>query len=307
MATKFTFLILPHIHILDLAGADQALHEAIDFQADFEVEYCGIGAEVLSTSGLPFGDLKHYSKITLNKHDFLIIPGSSYSYLSSHAFLGNTKLFDWINQQYANGVNLCSICLGAFVLAETGLLNGKNCTTHFKKTSELQERYPHIHVVENILFTDENNIFTSAGIAAGIDLTLYIIEKLEGSRLAHLVARELVVYNLRSGHESQETAFFKFRNHIHVGIHKTQDYIVEHIYRKLSLAELADIANMSERNFTRIFKKETGITVNEFITSIRIAKANELNKSVDLSIVEIANQVGLKSGKQLNRKIKKDQ
>ncbi len=78
MATKFTFLLLPHIHILDLAGADQAIHEAIDYEADFEIEYCGIGDEVTTTSGLPFGKIQHFSEASLSKDDYLIIPGSSY-------------------------------------------------------------------------------------------------------------------------------------------------------------------------------------------------------------------------------------
>lgn len=301
MTTTFAFLLLPHLHILDLAGADQALHEAIDYQADFEIVYCGINENVLTTSGLPLGSVTHFSQTHLNKGDFLIIPGSSYAYLTSSDFLQHTPLFEWIRQAYQKGVNICSICMGAFVLAETGLLDGKNCTTHFKKTAELQQRFPKIKVQENILFTDENNLYTSAGIAAGIDLMLYIIEKLKGSYFSLLVARELVVYNRRKGDDSQECAFLKFRNHIHTGIHHVQDFIMHHIHQKHTLYELAEIAKMSERNFTRIFKKETGTTVNGYINTIRIGKAKELFKNPDLSKVEIANQLGLKSIKQLKR------
>ncbi len=307
MATRFLFLVLPEVHILDLAGPDQALHEAIDYQADFEIAYCGIGESVTTTSGLPFGDVMHYSKAHLHAGDFLLIPGSAHSYLTSDAFLEHRALFDWICKQYQSGIHVCSICMGAFVLAETGLLDGKNCTTHFKKTAELQERYPAIKVQQNILFTDEDNMYTSAGIAAGIDLTLHIIEKLKGSYLAHLVARELVVYNRRGGTAEQESAYFSHRNHIHTGIHTAQDYVVQHIHQKHSLAQLADVAHMSERNFTRIFKKETGITVNDFITSIRVAKAMELFKHPDMSTIEIAHAVGLKSEKQLMRIVKKQQ
>lgn len=305
MALKFVFLVLPHVHILDLAGADQAILEAIDYDADFEIAYCGIGKDIHTTSGLPFGKIPHYSEIALKKDDFLLIPGASYTYLASEDFLQSKDLFEWIRVQYAKGVNLCSICLGAFVLAETGLLNKKKCTTHFKKTSELQKRFPSVKVQENTLFTDEGNIYTSAGVAAGIDLMLYIIEKLKGSQFAYLVARELVVYNRRSGQDSQESDFFKFRNHIHTGIHKVQDCIVENIHEKHNLCDLAEISNMSERNFTRIFKKETGITVNDFITNIRLVKAKELLKNPDLSKAEIAHKVGLQSEKQLTRILKK--
>lgn len=301
MATKFIFLILPHIHILDLAGADQAIHEAIDYHADFETEYCGIGKEVLSTSGLPFGAVKHFSEITFKAGDFLFIPGNCYTYITSDTFLKEKELFSWINDLYEKGVSICSICMGAFVLAESGLLNGKNCTTHFKKTKELQEKYPNIKVIENILFTEQNGIYTSAGIASGIDLTLHIIEKLKGSHFAHLVARELVVFNRRSGNDSQESEFLKFRNHIHSGVHKVQDFIFENIHKKNALPDLAELAAMSERNFTRIFKKETGITVIEYINVVRKAKALALMKNLNLSKIEIANKVGLQSEKQLSR------
>jgi transcriptional regulator GlxA family with amidase domain len=301
VAIKFTFLVLPRLHVLDLAGADQAIHEAIDYDADFEIEYCGIGEAVTTTSGLPIGAVQHYADVTLNPNDFLVVPGSAYSYLTSKEFLHNKNLFNWIRLQYENGVNLCSICMGAFVLAECGLLDGKKCTTHFKKTKELQTRYPKIIVKENVLFTDEDRIYTSAGIASGIDLALHIIEALKGSHFAHLVARELVVYNRRNGTDAQQSELLKFRNHIHAGIHNVQDWVVENIGRKTNLAALAEIANMSARNFTRIFKKEAGVTVNEFITNIRIAKAMELLKNPDLTRIEIANKIGLQSEKQLSR------
>lgn len=301
MPIKFTFLLLPEIHIMDLAGPDQAIHEAIDYGADFEIAYCGIDQKIMTSSGLPFGEVPHFSSIELNKGDYLIIPGANYSFLTSKDFLKQKSLFKWIKHHYQNGVNICSICIGAFVLAESGILNGMNCTTHFKKTKALQTIYPEINVIENILFTEQNGIYTSAGIAAGIDLTLHIIENIYDSYFANKVARELVVYNRRKGNSSQESEMLSFRNHIHAGIHKAQDYIIEHIDTKMNLIQLAEIANMSERNFTRIFKKETAITVNEYINVIRKEIISKLIKNPDWSKIEIANKVGLNSEKQLRR------
>ncbi len=301
MKTKFVFLLLPEIHLMDLAGPDQAIHEAIDFGADFEIEYCGLTNGVTSTSGLPIGKVNHFLEVKIAVDDFLIIPGCNVSYLLSTDFKKNNALFDWIRSIYTNGTNICSICAGAFVLAETGLLDAIACTTHFKRTKQLQELYPKTRVIENILFTDSNRIFTSAGIASGIDLTLYIIEKLKGSHFAHLVARELVVYNRRNGNSSQESELLQFRNHIHSGIHKVQDWVIENIHQKMHLSDLAEIANMSERNFTRIFKKETSVTVHEFLTIIRKEKIKNLIKNPNLSRVEIANKIGLKNERQLNR------
>lgn len=301
MATKFVFLVLPQVHILDLAGPDQAIHEAIDFGALYETSYCGISENVVTTSGLPFGTIAHFSKTTLHPGDFLMIPGSSYAYLSSKFFLQSKSLFAWLRQQYENGVNICSICMGAFVLAESGLLDGRQCTTHFKKTAALQSRYPQIEVIENVLFTEQERLYTSAGIAAGIDLTLHIIEKLNGAFFAHQVARELVVYNRRKGGDVQQSVLLQFRNHIHAGIHQVQDYLIHHFFQKTPLAQLAEMANMSERNFTRIFRKETGLSVNGYITQLRIAKATALLQNPDTSVAKVAQHVGLKSEKQLRR------
>jgi transcriptional regulator GlxA family with amidase domain len=305
MATKFVFLLLPQIHLLDLAGPDQAIHEAIDYGADFEIEYCCLEKTIVSSAGLPIGQVNHFSETALKQGDFLIIPGADFSYLSSPDFRRQKALFDWLKDNYSKGVNVCSICAGAFALAACGLLDHVQCTTHFKKTADLQRLYPQTKVVENILFTDHKGIYTSAGIASGIDLILHIIEKLKGSYFAHLVARELVVYNRRNGSSAQESELLKFRNHIHSGIHKAQDFIIENIHLKMPLYDLAEVANMSERNFTRIFKKETNITVNEFITAIRKEKSTELLKNPDLSKIEIANKVGLESEKQLTRILKK--
>ncbi|MEO8515808.1 MAG: DJ-1/PfpI family protein [Flavobacterium sp.] len=303
MKLKFVFLVLPHIHLMDLAGPDQAILEAIDFGADFEIEYCNLENNVITTTGLPIGNLKHFSEVQFNKGDYLIIPGSNSDYLSSDTFKKQTKLLNWIITNYNSGVKIVSICTGAFVLAESGLLNNIPCTTHFKRTKQLQELYPKAKVIDNILFTQQDGIYTSAGIASGIDVTLHIIEELKGSHFAHLVARELVVYNRRKGYQKQESELLSFRNHIHSGIHKVQDWIIENIDQKANLNELAEIACMSERNFTRIFKKETDVTVNDYITLIRREKIKEFLKNPDLTRLQIASHVGLQSERQLSRLI----
>ncbi len=301
MNTRFIFLILPEVHLMDLAGPAQTLHEAIEYGANFQIEYCNTDDTVVSSAGLPIPKIKHFSQIEFNIGDFLMIPGADMSFLTSEKFKKNTQLKNWILSMYKKGVKVCSICSGAFVLAECGILDNVSCTTHFKRTEQLQDLYPKTKVQNNILFTQQNGIYTSAGIASGIDLTLHIIEELKGSYFSHLVARELVVYNRRNGLDKQQSDVFKFRNHIHSGIHKVQDWIIENIKKRMNLGDLADIAGMSERNFTRIFRKETGVTVNDYITQIRKEKINELLKNPDLSRPKIASEVGLKSERQVSR------
>ena len=301
MSIKFVFLVLPKVNIMDLAGPSQVIQESIMQGADFEIEHCSINKPVETLSGLPIGRLKHFSEIKLEPNDFLFVPASKVDYLVSDEFRKETELFEWISSVYASGVTVCSTCAGAFILANSGILNNKPCTTHFKKTKQLQQLYPSVKVTENILFTEQNRIYTSAGVASGIDMTLYILEKLKGSYFAHKIARELVIYNRRTGEHCQHSNFLKFRNHIHSGIHKTQDYVHENMNVKISLGDLASMANMSDRNFSRIFKKETGVTVTEYIKTLRKEKIKELRKNPDISQVEIAKMCGLKSERQLRR------
>lgn len=284
-----------------MAGPDQTIHEAIGFGADFEIEYCGIGSKLSSSAGLSIDKQKHFSKVNYKPGDFIIIPGARVKYLLSVEFKKQKTLFNWLQTAHREQANLVSICAGAFVLAHAGLLNQIFSTTHFQLTKQLQSLYPKAIVRENILFIEEKNIYSSAGIASGIDLMLYIVEKLTTGYFAHKVARELVIYNRRAGLSLQENIYLQYRNHIHNGIHIAQDHIIENIHLKHKLAELAELAYMSERNFTRIFKKETGCTVKEYITAIRLEKIKSLIKNPDLSRKQIARQTGLESEKQIGR------
>lgn len=301
--TKIIFLILPKTHIMDLAGPDQVFLEAIGYNAHMSVEYCSITPRLHTSSELPFGPLKHFSKMSYSAGDFIIIPGAELSLLQSKEFKTNKTMFEWLRSAYAQGVNLCSVCSGAFVLAEAGLLNGKRCTTHWKRTGELQERYPKALVQENILYTMQDRIYTSAGIASGVDMALAIVELLEGARFAHKVAREMVIYTRRNGDQKQQSEFMMHRNHIHAGIHTVQDHLDAHLNERASLFDLAEIACMSARNFTRIFKKETGVTVNEYLTMLRKERISQLLKNPDVTRRQIARQCGLKSERQVNRLI----
>ncbi len=303
--TKIVFLVLPHVHLMDLAGPDQVFLEAIGFDAPFEIEYCSSVNSFSSSSHLPFGKLNHFSKVKLKADDFLIIPGAELHYLQSKEFKSDKALFDWIRNCRERNVKICSVCSGAFVLAESGILNDKECTTHWKRTDELQKQYPKAKVTENVLFTEDDNIYTSAGVASGIDLALYILEQLMGEYFAHKVARELVIYSRRTGSQKQQSELLNFRNHIHSGIHKVQDWLQENLHKKVSLTDLAEIACMSDRNFTRIFKKETSLTVNEYITLLRKEKIGQLINNPDISKQQIAKQCGLKSERHVRRIIGK--
>lgn len=151
MTTKFVFLISPKTHFLDLAGPDQVLFEAIFFKAPFELEYCSFAPEEAGVaSGLRFSNLKHYTAVPLQKGDYIFTPGMDLEVLTGAHSPLIKGLFQWLSAQYDQGVNICSICTGAFLLAASGLLNGKPCTTHWKYTHKLQRLFPRLKVQENV-------------------------------------------------------------------------------------------------------------------------------------------------------------
>jgi transcriptional regulator GlxA family with amidase domain len=244
--------------------------------------------------------------VEVSAGDYIFIPGSDVAYLNSEELSSEKALFDWVVAAYDKKVTLCTICTGAFFLASTGLLDGKNCTTHWKRTAELQEKYPRLRVLENILYTEDDRIYTSAGVTSGIDMALFIIGKIKDDYLAYKIARELVVYNRRPGNQTQQSIFLNYRNHIHSCIHRVQDWLQENIDQKVTLEELAEIACMSIRTLTRTFKKETSISVNEYITLIRKERIQELMKNPDMTRAQIARKCGLKSERQVTRIIKKE-
>jgi transcriptional regulator GlxA family with amidase domain len=302
--TKIVFLVLPRVHLLDLAGAVQVFHEAMDYNTDISIEYCSIDEDLTASAEFPLGKLKNFNKVKMQTGDYLFIPGAEVDFLMSKRMAAQKELIQWTRNAHAGGVNVCSVCTGAFFLGIAGLLNGRKCTTHWKRTAELKRRFPAINLMEDVLFTEDDGIFTSAGVTAGVDLALFILSRLTDDNISYKVARELVVYVRRAGSESQHSIFMKYRSHIHSGIHKAQDYVHENIQKKVSLAQLADKACMSPRNLTRTFKKETGITVNEYTTLLRKEMLREFVKNPDMSRKQMARQCGLKSERQVIRLLK---
>jgi transcriptional regulator GlxA family with amidase domain len=301
-STKIVFLVLPHVHLLDLAGAMQVFYEAIDYGAALSLEYCSLdGGGVQTTALLPIASLKRFSAVDLRSGDYIIVPGSDVSYLLSSKVKSEKEAFQWIQRHHATGVTICSICTGAFFLAQAGLLDGRKCTTHWKRTAQLKEKYPSINLQENILFTEDDNIYTSAGVTAGIDLALHLLKRIKDDHTSFKVARELVVYARRHGEDPQQSFFLSYRNHIHAGIHKVQDYLQENVTTKTSLDQLSEIACMSTRTLTRIFKRETGVTVNEYLNLVRREKLKELVKNPDMSRRQMARHCGLRSERQVIR------
>lgn len=302
--TKIVFFLLPHTNLLDIAGAAQVFYEGKENGLDIEMDYCSATANIVSSANLPIGKVKNFKQQKVKGGDYIIIGSADIKYILSGKLNPEAALINWITSAYQKGVNICSVCNGGFLLAKTGLLNGRNCTTHWKRTMQLKEACPSANIIENILFVEDNGVYTSAGAASGIDIALHIVSKLRGEYFSYKISRELVVYNRRNGTHQQQSIFLEFRNHMHAGVHKVQDWLQENLDKKTDLQGLADIAFMSNRNLTRIFKKETGVTINEYITLLRKERIRALQKNPDITKKQIAKLCGLKSERQITRLVK---
>jgi transcriptional regulator GlxA family with amidase domain len=301
---KIAFIIPPTVELLDLAGPVQVFTEAKFQGFDVELEFFLYSKNPVSTSGLVFGKISDYRKAILKEGDYIFIPGMDQPYIQSSSFKNENRFFGWLRKCSERKVNVCSVCNGAFALGEAGLLDNLRCTTHWRRVKELQRRFPKARVSADVLYVKNERISTSAGITAGIDLALSILEELTGPHFTHKVARGLVFYHRGNGQRKHHLNYLAFRNHINPKIHEIQDYLVHNIDGENSITELAAIAGMSGRNLGRVFKETTGATIVEYLTEIRLDTARALLKNSNHTMSAIASKCGFKTERQLQRILK---
>jgi transcriptional regulator GlxA family with amidase domain len=200
-------------------------------------------------------------------------------------------VLETLQQAYSRGARLLSVCTGAFALGAAGLLDGRECTTHWMYTSELAARFPRARVVPEVLYVDADPVITSAGSAAGIDACLHLYRKEFGASVASMVARRMVVPPQREGGQAQfiRSAVPDCDADTLGGL---LTWIVEHLSEPMTVESLARRSTMSPRTFARRFREETGTTPHAWITSQRVLRTEELLESTNRSVDQIADDVG---------------
>jgi transcriptional regulator GlxA family with amidase domain len=302
---QVAFIIPPQVELLDLAGPVQVFTEAKFYGLEVEIQFYQLNDSPVSTAGLGFGKVLNFNKAKLKEGDFVFVPGMNFEYVNSISFKAERDFFKWLKECSDKKVIVCSICNGAFALGHAGLLKDTECTTHWRRVNELQIQFPQAKVLADILFIKSNNVYTSAGISAGIDLALAILEDLKGALFTHKVARGLVVYHRRSGKHKQQSIYLDYRNHINPQIHEVQDYMIDNLSKENSIESLAALAGMSPRNLSRVFKEKTGSTVLEYLTLLRKEYASTMLNNPEYTIEYIASKCGFKTARQLQRILKK--
>ena len=302
------FIVPPEVQLLDISGPAHVFYEAVQYGANitsFFITMNHNSSTITSSAGMVIHELCSFEDFELDENDWVFIPGLESRLIFDPEFESQSQPFyEWLRTQSSNGAKISSVCTGAYLLAQAGLLEGKECTTHWKYIQDFKKRFPKINLQNDRLFVKDDNIYSSAGVASGIDLSLYILEELFGPVFATRIAKEIVVYLRRAEGDPQLSVFLQYRNHIENRIHQAQDFIAQKMEDQPTIESLADQVNMSPRNLTRLFKKTTGITIGQYTDKLRLERAIQL-LSEGQKVESVSSSCGLSSPNQLRSLLKK--
>lgn len=257
----------------------------------YDVVIAGMtGKPFVSSSGISF--VPHVSLRTLMPVDTLIIPGGSSVRLDPATTL---CISSWIRSNAKDIRRIASVCTGIYALAPTGLLDGKRVTTHWQYAADLARRFPKLKVDPDAVYLGDGHVYTSAGVTAGIDLALGLIEEDFGSEVALSVARYLVVYLKRSGGQEQYSDPLRLQIGAADQFSSLTSWMMANLRGDLSVEALAARVSLSRRHFTRSFRKAFGTSPADYVDSLRLDEARTLLSVPHASIEEIAAAVGFGS------------
>jgi transcriptional regulator GlxA family with amidase domain len=298
VSTRIWVVVTPGVLLLDLAGPAEAFRLARRFGARLELRLCGPANDVTTSLGLPLAGLEPLPD-ALAPQDVVIVAGCEDS-ARHYARPEAARVVAWLRALPA-AMRTASVCSGALLLARAGRLDGRACTTHHTLVGRLRAEAPRAHVEEDRIFVDDGPVLSSAGITAGIDLALYLIEQTSGPEVAQAVAREMVVFMRRSGQDPQLSPWLESRNHVHPAVHRVQDAIARDPARGWSRAELAALGHVSERHLARLFREHAGVSIGHYQRRLRVAHAQRLLRDGRMTVEHAAELAGFASARDLRR------
>ena len=307
------FVVLPpRLLLLDVAGPLEVLRQAnrVQTAVRFEVHYVGPSPSLLTSIGMTLNAIQPLPH-ELPPEAWVVLAGDVEQVMlcgnGGHAGKSLADEADektivaWLTQSIRPGHKLISICTGALLAARAGLLDGRTCTTHHLSCRELASIAPKASVLEDRLYVEDGDRYSSAGITAGIDLMLHLVHQYTDQSCAVAVARYLVVYLRRSGADPQLSPWLEGRNHIHPAVHRVQDVIASDPKKYWTLRSLARICGASDRHLSRLFHEHVGMTIAEYRNRLRVAFAQQLLRETNLDIEGVAEQAGFGSSRHLRR------
>jgi transcriptional regulator GlxA family with amidase domain len=288
----------PSAQILDITGPLEVFSTASRFLRipRYATELVSTdGGPVVSTSGLAFAT--DPIDQVVGDVDTLVVSGGR----DMDEAASDEKLVDNIRRLAANSRRVTSVCSGAFLLAAAGLLDGRRATTHWAECAELERDYPSVSVQPDAIYVQDGNVWTSAGVTAGIDLALALVADDHGRKAAATVARRLVVYLRRSGGQAQFSAVLAAQSANDEPIRDLLAWIPDNLTADLSIPAMAARTHLSDRQFSRLFKSEVGLTPAEHVEAVRMEAACRLLETTLLGIEEIARACGFGTPETMNR------
>jgi transcriptional regulator GlxA family with amidase domain len=274
---------------LDISGPAEAFSIATRFfKGDYAIELVTPdGKPARCTSGLSLNADRSIDEVS-GAIDTLVIAGG----VGTDAVVADERVIAWVRDAAKRARRVASVCTGAFVLAEAGLLDDRRATTHWADCARLAERYPPVAVESDPIYVRDGNVSTSAGVTAGMDLALALIEEDHGPEVALRTARALVLFVRRPGGQSQFSAQLTAGPARREPLRDVQAHIAEHPGADLSVPALAARAYMSERNFARAFRAETGMTPATYVEASRVERARRELETTDLPVQAVAARCG---------------
>jgi transcriptional regulator GlxA family with amidase domain len=299
-ARRIGIIAFPGSQILDIAGPLAVFTEANRFcRGDFKAKQEAYQVELISTESDRLIDCYCGVNLTAKtdfrsvrgKFDTLIIAGG-YGVMQVEKIAG---LLPWLRKASNGSRRIGSVCSGAFALAAAGLLDGRRATTHWYYCQQMAERFPAVQFDPDPIFIRDGAVYTSAGVTAGIDLSLALIEEDLGAELALLVARALVVFLRRPGSQSQFSATLSLQTSDRAPTRELHVWLLDNLREPLTVEQMAARVGMSPRNFARIFAEQVGVTPARFVVQIRVEAARRRLEESSQSIELIAEECGFGS------------
>lgn len=302
MKRNIVFIIYPGVTLLDVTGPAQVFssvnNELSTKRHGYQVILASaVGGNVLTDTGIelitiPLDDL------TNTVIDTLIVAGGNGVFTAAN----DLTLLEWLKCKAPKIRRLVSTCMGAFLLAETGLLKNKKITTHWRWSNELSIKYPELNVCEKPIFIKEGSFSSSAGVSAGIDLSLSLVSDDHNHSIALSVAKNLVLYLQRSGFQTQFSSILELQSSANSHkFDKLHSWINKNLDRALSVEILAEYMNMSSRNFSRMYTKNVGKTPAKAVEILRFEHAKSLLETTNLSINIVSKKCGFQSYERMRR------
>jgi transcriptional regulator GlxA family with amidase domain len=303
MNRKIVFLLFPQTHLLDLAGPAQVFYEASRLGgSNYRILYCAASRMVHFEQSLTVSKLIDFSGLSLQPGDFVCIPGIDFQSFKLGKMDGPiSEVRSWVRDQYMRGVFIGSICSGALILAKMDMLDGIECTTHWKCLEYLRKQFKRTRVNENRIYCFNKGIFTSAGMAAGIDMALALVEQWDSPLVAARVAQEMVINVRRVDSVEQRNIFLDFKNHFNADVYKAQEILSADLNSDFTIDKLASQLNMSGRHLSRLFKDHTGQTIQAYRDRVRLEYGEQLLMHSEKSVKEIAIACGFENSRQFIR------